>query len=297
MSSGLGANLLVCEQCFSFQRPLAPRGFSGADLYSSAGPEVVTESKPRSPAFKWLIGALVLLLPVAGAVIIFLIQKPDQDAPDSKWQPARLQFRPVLAEDRPTAMGDDVADGVLGDLLKDSGVDVGQQVLAEFKRLDCAEVGLAAGANSAESGESALETDGLETEGFEPDAPLAVCGPEGHSKYILGPTEVASNAVASASAAPLASGAEAESSEWVVTIEFDSQGEEAFAELSGRVSTLDSPQDQVAIVVDDHVVSTMRIMQEIAGGSAQISGNFTRESAEELANKLGGSDLSQSSEN
>jgi preprotein translocase subunit SecD len=52
------------------------------------------------------------------------------------------------------------------------------------------------------------------------------------------------------------------------------------------VTSLPSPQNQAAIVLDGLVVSAPRINEAINSGSAQITGNFTQTLATDLANKL-----------
>ncbi len=67
----------------------------------------------------------------------------------------------------------------------------------------------------------------------------------------------------------------------VVTIRFDSTGSRRFA----RVTT-ENVNRPFAIVLDDIVLSAPNINEPILGGSAQISGNFTVESANALAISL-----------
>jgi preprotein translocase subunit SecD len=64
----------------------------------------------------------------------------------------------------------------------------------------------------------------------------------------------------------------------VVSIRFDSQGARRFGEITTR--NVNKP---FAIVLDDKVLSAPNINEPILGGSAQISGGFTAESANNLA--------------
>lgn len=64
----------------------------------------------------------------------------------------------------------------------------------------------------------------------------------------------------------------------VVSFRFDNAGARKF----GRI-TLDNVGRPFAIVLDDKVISAPRIREPITGGSGIISGNFTVESANELA--------------
>ena len=56
--------------------------------------------------------------------------------------------------------------------------------------------------------------------------------------------------------------------------------------MTTRVTSLPSPQNQAAIVLDGLVVSAPRINEAINSGSAQITGNFTQTDATDLSNKL-----------
>ena len=64
----------------------------------------------------------------------------------------------------------------------------------------------------------------------------------------------------------------------VVTIQFDTPGGKRFAKL-----TQDNVQKQFAIILDDKVLSAPVIQEPILGGSSQISGNFTVDTANNLA--------------
>ncbi len=64
----------------------------------------------------------------------------------------------------------------------------------------------------------------------------------------------------------------------VVSFKFDSSGGKKFGE-----ATQDHVGERLAIVLDNEVISAPNIQSPILGGSGQISGNFTLESAQELA--------------
>jgi protein-export membrane protein SecD len=69
-----------------------------------------------------------------------------------------------------------------------------------------------------------------------------------------------------------------ESNQPVVTFRLDSKGARRFASI-----TTNGVGKRFAIVLDDKVISAPVINEPIAGGTAQISGNFTQETANELA--------------
>ncbi|MDJ0977137.1 MAG: protein translocase subunit SecD [Erythrobacter sp.] len=67
----------------------------------------------------------------------------------------------------------------------------------------------------------------------------------------------------------------------VVNITFDPQGATKFAKLS-----TENVGERFAIILDGKIISAPEFNEPILGGSAQISGNFTPESAKKLANQL-----------
>lgn len=66
-----------------------------------------------------------------------------------------------------------------------------------------------------------------------------------------------------------------------VSIEFTQEGSELFAEITGR--NVNKP---LAIVLDGIPVSSPIVQEQITGGSAQITGEFTQEQAKNLAIQL-----------
>ncbi len=69
-----------------------------------------------------------------------------------------------------------------------------------------------------------------------------------------------------------------QTNEQVVNIQFDQQGAAKFARL-----TTQNVNKPFAIILDDKVLSAPNINEPIRGGTAQISGSFTSESANQLA--------------
>ncbi|MDX2275389.1 MAG: protein translocase subunit SecD [Hyphomonadaceae bacterium] len=65
---------------------------------------------------------------------------------------------------------------------------------------------------------------------------------------------------------------------WVLAFRLDSEGSRIFCRL-----TREYTNQRFAILLDDQVLTAPRINEPICGGSGQITGNFTAESANELA--------------
>ncbi|UER55756.1 protein translocase subunit SecD [Kineosporiaceae bacterium SCSIO 59966] len=120
----------------------------------------------------------------------------------------------------------------------------------------------------------------------DPTQPLVTCSQDGLAKYILGPVEVEGTNIASAEAGLAVTAQGVQTNTWVVQLEFDGEGAEAFRETTERLVTLPPPQNQFAIVLDGLVVSAPRVNEPIPTGQAEISGSFDQESAQTLANQL-----------
>ncbi|TNM64468.1 protein translocase subunit SecD [Streptomyces sp. NP160] len=118
------------------------------------------------------------------------------------------------------------------------------------------------------------------------DGPIVTCATDGTEKFILGPVEVEGTDISDATAGLETTSTGATTNRWVVNLSFDSRGAEEFGATSTRLFGLQAPQNRFAIVLDGTVVSSPTINGPITDGNAQISGNFTQESATTLANQL-----------
>lgn len=128
-------------------------------------------------------------------------------------------------------------------------------------------------------------TDRVNQSGGSPDNPneyLGTCDQSGAAKYILQPAFIRGTNIEDAQAQLPQQGV----GSWVVTLDFDTEGAAQLAEVSTQLSGQQPPQDQFAIVLDGVVVSAPSFREPILGGSAQIEGNFTAETAQDLANVL-----------
>ncbi len=117
-------------------------------------------------------------------------------------------------------------------------------------------------------------------------APIATCDAEGTVKYILGPVEVQGTDIDEAVAGLGRTSTGASTNQQVVNLDFDDAGGDAFAASTTRLSTLEPPRNQFAIVLDGVVLSAPSVSGPIVGGQAEISGSFDQESATTLANQL-----------
>ena len=71
--------------------------------------------------------------------------------------------------------------------------------------------------------------------------------------------------------------------QYVVSLELNASGKQAFADATTEAYNNKTP---ISIWLDDECISTANVNEPITDGKAQISGNFTQESASTLANQI-----------
>jgi preprotein translocase subunit SecD len=120
----------------------------------------------------------------------------------------------------------------------------------------------------------------------DPKKPIVTCESDGSVKYILGPVEVRGTNIKSATSGMGTTRQGASNGQWLVDLNFDGPGTKAFAAVTDRLAGLTGAQNQFAIVLDQLVISAPTTNERIPNGTAQISGNFTQESATALADQL-----------
>jgi preprotein translocase subunit SecD len=75
---------------------------------------------------------------------------------------------------------------------------------------------------------------------------------------------------------------------WYVNLNLDAEGAKLFGQLTASLAQQTPPANLLAIVVRGHVVAAPAVQSAIPGGQVQISGSYTRESAEALAHQITG---------
>ncbi|WP_343041393.1 SecDF P1 head subdomain-containing protein [Streptomyces typhae] len=112
--------------------------------------------------------------------------------------------------------------------------------------------------------------------------PLTACATNGADvRYTLGPVAVPGTDVSTARSHLSKYG-----TGWVVDITFTAAGTRRFADLTAELVTQAPPANQLAMVLDGTVISAPSVSQKLTDGRVQISGDFTRAAAEELAAQL-----------
>ncbi len=146
------------------------------------------------------------------------------------------------------------------------------EVQAQFEALVCVDPSNPAVVTRVEQGD--------------PDAPLVVCSVDGFEKYVLGPVEVEGERIEDATFGFGTGQTGVSTGQVVVNLQFDGQGTRQFSDVSRRLFGLTGDQNRFGIVLDGLVISAPTMNGVIPNGQAQISGSFTQESAETLANQL-----------
>ncbi|KOG20359.1 MULTISPECIES: protein translocase subunit SecD [Streptomyces] len=120
-------------------------------------------------------------------------------------------------------------------------------------------------------------------QGVKAEQPTVACGedaPGVWSKYLLGPAEVGGRDVDDAKGV-----LDQQRGMWIVTMDFTDAGAKKFQAITSKLSAQTDPQNRFAIVLDGEVVSAPSVRQTLSA-SAEISGNFTQQTAQDLGNIL-----------
>jgi preprotein translocase subunit SecD len=110
----------------------------------------------------------------------------------------------------------------------------------------------------------------------DPNLPLVTCSTDKATVYLLDPSIISGEQIANAS-----SGFDQQQARYIVDLEFKSDAATTWGDFTAQnIGT------QTAFTLDSQVVSAPEIQEAIPGGRTQITGQFTQESAAELANVL-----------
>src|SRR3954454_14892454 len=129
----------------------------------------------------------------------------------------------------------------------------------------------------------------LRIAGQDPNKPFITCAEDGGEKYLLGPAELVGTDVSGASAGLQTNAPGFTTGGWQVHLNFSGDGTAKFGKVTSRLAALrttDPTRNRFAIVLDNLVVSAPGTNEAITGGQAQITGNFTQATAQNLANQL-----------
>lgn len=118
------------------------------------------------------------------------------------------------------------------------------------------------------------------------DQAVVTCSTDGTMKYILGPVEVWGADIADASVGMSQNAQGVSTGQWAVNLQLEGEGRAAFREVTQRITTLDPPRNQFAVVLDNTVLIAPSSNALISDGRAEITGNFSQEGAQTLADQL-----------
>ncbi len=152
---------------------------------------------------------------------------------------------------------------------------VTESLFAEYQALDCFD-----------------ETNRSGVDVGDPNAGFVTCQSDGSAKFILGPVELTGEDIDTASAGPeMNSLGNVVPGRYQVSLSFNSAGSGKFATTTQRLYALsqvgDTTRDRFGILLDGVVISAPNVQNgAITGGQASISGTFTLDEAQQLANQL-----------
>ncbi len=127
-------------------------------------------------------------------------------------------------------------------------------------------------------------TNTANAQGFkdDPDLYLVTCDRDGTTKFLLAPAAVKGTEIKSAAA-----GLDTQNGAgWLVELQFKSKGTNQFKDITSKLVNNPSPTNEFAVTLDGLVVSHPYVQNAIVDGNAQISGNFTKKDAKDLADVL-----------
>lgn len=246
-------------------------------------------------------------------IVVSLPGTPDEETRELIQAPADMEFRPVLrAETDPEFLDDVILDAQREELSDEELEELEAELEAQRESQDDSETQEEAVPEDFEEpdGEPQNNSDlnwitpelaaefanyecqrdiSLEQrQAQEPDEPLITCDPERGEKFLLGPVDVDGEHIDDASWGAEQTPGGQSSGFYQVTVHFDSTGTEEFRESSTRLYGFgqNEAQNRFGIVLDGHVVVAPSMNAPITDGNASITGDYSEEEAEQLAEQL-----------
>ncbi|MEX0833176.1 MAG: protein translocase subunit SecD [Actinomycetota bacterium] len=105
--------------------------------------------------------------------------------------------------------------------------------------------------------------------------------PEANTKFRLGPVEITGDAIQKATAVFQSSAQTGGTPGWSISFALTKDGSAKFGEVTRKLV-----EEQLAIILDQQVISAPRVVSAITGGSGEITGSFTEQEAKDLATVL-----------
>ncbi|WBL18178.1 protein translocase subunit SecD [Citricoccus sp. NR2] len=269
-----GAPLLALDLEGGTQMVLSPETAGGEQVSSEQMDQAVEIIRQRVDGSG--VSEAEINVQGGNTVVVSLPGTPDSQTRELIQASANMEFRAVISGAQGTATPEEdqtaLEDFPEPTAEPTSGSDfnwVTPELADEFQKLDC----------------DAFLAEG-NREPVPEDEPMVSCDPQYGMKYILGPVEVFGTQISDADFGMASAPGGISTNQWAVNLSFDSEGTSAFREVTQRITPLESPRNQFAIVLDGTIISAPSSNAVIADGRAQITGNFTEVTAQALSEQL-----------
>lgn len=210
-------------------------------------------------------------------IVVSIPGQPSEETLQRIEASAKLDFRPVLlagvpstsSTGTPTPTPTESAEATPAPSPTDASdlTQVTPELQTAFDNFDCASVD--------------------ETVVPDPSKPFLTCETNGSAKYLLGPVELSGENLSNATAGQETTQNGAATGSWAVNLQFNQQGTEQFAAITSRLTGLQAPRNQFAMVLDNRVLLAPTSQVVITDGRAAITGgSITQDTAKTLADQL-----------
>ena len=116
------------------------------------------------------------------------------------------------------------------------------------------------------------------------DKPVTFANQAGTTKYKLSKVLVPGDAISKATA--VFNTGQSGQTGWQIDFQMTPAGSKTFSDVTGNLVSQAAPQNQLAIVLDQKVISAPTVQGQITTGSGQITGTFSEQRAKDLATVL-----------
>ncbi|HZD79681.1 MAG TPA: protein translocase subunit SecD [Actinomycetota bacterium] len=106
------------------------------------------------------------------------------------------------------------------------------------------------------------------------------------TKYKLGPAKITGDMIKKATAVYNTGSQTQAATGWEIDFSLTSQGAKVFGEVTSELVNQSPPLNQLAIIVDNRIISSPVVQGAITGGNGVITGQFSQQRAQDLATQL-----------
>ncbi|KAA9395111.1 protein translocase subunit SecD [Kocuria coralli] len=214
-------------------------------------------------------------------IVVSMPGTPDQETRDLIQTSAEMAFRPVLMTGSAAAVPEDqrTPEDELPDPTEEPTDSsdtnwITAELMEEYEATDCTQ---------PQSPDERADQPA--------DQAIVACEPAAGAKYILGPLEIQGTEIADSDYGMAQGQGGTTTGQWAVNLQFNAEGTATFKELSERLYNIGqtSPGDarnQFGILLDGEVIQAPQMNAVIPDGQAEITGQFTEESAAFLSEQL-----------